>query len=118
MILRAHHLLCIRNFKGRGYSQEFVDNFYKILERLPEERIKIVNSVDVICKKCPHNKRGVCKKKKDSEKNARKLDNSIINAASINLNEEYLYNKLRRLIKNIHVRNFCGDCEWKNYCQN
>lgn len=118
MNIRAHHLLCIRNFKGNGYSKEFVDNFYKVLERLPEERIKIVNSVDVICEKCPHNKKGICKKKKDSEKKARELDGSIINAASINLDEEYSYNKLQKLIRNIHVKDFCKDCEWKDYCQN
>jgi|SRR3989339_1912396 len=118
MNIRAHHLLCIRNFKGRGYSEDFIENFYNVLKKLPKENIKIANYVDVICEKCPHNKKGVCKKKEDSEEKTKGLDDSIINAASISLDNEYSYKELQGLIKNIHVRDYCRDCEWKRYCDN
>ena len=83
-----------------------------------KENIKIANYVDVICEKCPHNKKGVCKKKEDSEEKTKGLDDSIINAASISLDNEYSYKELQGLIKNIHVRDYCRDCEWKRYCDN
>ncbi|MAE42479.1 hypothetical protein CMO93_01800 [Candidatus Woesearchaeota archaeon] len=115
MLLRAHHLLCIRNFKGKGYSPEFVRNYYEVLGRLTKANIKIVNSVDVICEKCPHNK-GVCKKEKDSEMKTRKFDDRLIKTANIDLDEEYLYEDLKELVKHIKARDFCNDCEWKSLC--
>lgn len=115
MILRGHHLLCIRNFKGKGYSEEFIRNFYSVLERLPKEKIKIVNSVDVICGKCPHNK-GICKKEEDSEIKTKQKDDRLIKAANIDLNKKYLYEDLKELVKHIKARDFCDDCEWKDEC--
>lgn len=117
MILRAHHLLCIRNFKGKGYSQEFVDNFYSVIERLHKEKIKIVNSVDAVCEKCPHYKEGMCRKKRDSQEKVTLLDNSVIKAAKINLTNEYSYSELKELVKDIKASRFCKDCEWKVFCK-
>jgi hypothetical protein len=117
MILRGHHLLCIRNFKGKGYSPEFVRNYYKVLERLSKEKIKIVNSVDTICGKCPHNE-GICVKKEDSEIKIRQSDDRLIKAANIDLDKEYLYEDLKEMVKHIKAKDFCGDCEWKGMCTN
>ena len=117
MIIRAHHLLCIRNFKGKGYSQEFIRNFYGVIKRLPKEKIMVTNSVDDLCEKCPHNCKGVCKKKKDSERKTRRMDNRLIMRANIDLNKEYLYDELRRLVKDIKAKDFCIDCEWKEDCK-
>ena len=117
MILRAHHLLCIRNFKGKGYSPEFVDNFYRVIKRLPEEEIRIVDSIDVICEKCPHNSKGICKKKKDSERKTRQMDDRLIKSANIDTGKEYSYSGLRELVKNIKARDFCSNCEWKEDCK-
>ncbi len=117
MILRAHHLLCIRNFKGKGYSQEFIDNFYSIIGRLRKEKIKIVNSVDAVCEKCPHNNEGMCRKKRDSQEKVTLLDNSVIKAAKINLTNEYSYSELKELVNDIKASRFCKDCEWKVFCK-
>jgi len=118
MNIRAHHLLCIRNFKGKGYNKEFIHNFYFVLKKLPREKIKIVNSVDAICEKCPHNDDGVCKKRNDSERKTRRMDNRLIKIAKISLEKEYLYSKLKDLVKNIKAKDFCKDCEWKDFCEN
>tara|TARA_Y100000310_G_scaffold343208_1_gene449796 strand:- start:1620 stop:2012 length:393 start_codon:yes stop_codon:yes gene_type:complete len=115
MLLRGHHLLCIRNFKGKGYSPEFVRNYYEVLERLPKEKIKIVNSVDNICGKCPHNK-GICEKREDSEIKIMQSDDKLIKAANIDLDKEYLYEDLKEMVRHIKARDFCGDCEWKKEC--
>ena len=118
MNIRAHHLLCMRYFQGKGYSKEFIRNFYFVLKKLPGEKIRVVNSVDVICEKCPHNDDSVCKKKKDSERKTRQMDNRLIKTAKISLEKEYLYSKLKDLVKNIKAKDFCKGCEWKKDCNN
>lgn len=117
MRIRAHHLLCIRNFQGKGYNKEFVENLYNTINKLDDERIKIITSVDIICDKCPFNKEGICKRKKDSEKKSKKLDISVINKAGIKTSRLYAYQELQKLTENLHTKNICNDCEWKRYCE-
>jgi hypothetical protein len=116
MRIRAHHLLCARNFSGKGYSPEFVSNFFHVLRKLPDEKIEVINSVDVICNKCPHNKRGKCQKKRDSVKRVKQLDNAVIKTAKIDMNKRYSYQTLKKLVKEVKTKDFCKDCEWKCYC--
>jgi hypothetical protein len=59
--LRPHHLLCIRNFIGKGYSKDFVDNMKSLintLEENPNQKVLIKSGLDDICKKCPENNLG------------------------------------------------------------
>lgn len=44
--LRAHHLLCMRFFEGRGYSEAFVQNMAQVLKA---ERCVITDGADDIC---------------------------------------------------------------------
>ena len=37
--LRAHHILCILQFRGYGYSDEFIKNMQNIMNRLKIEPI-------------------------------------------------------------------------------
>src|SRR3989338_5500080 len=75
MDIRAHHLLCMRSFQGKGYSEEFVDNFYKVIDELKKNPlVKVVNKPDAICEKCPHNKNGCIKKGPKSELRVRKKE--------------------------------------------
>lgn len=50
--LRGHHLLCILNWKGHGYTPEFTRNYDVLVERLINERapIRIIKGPDDICK--------------------------------------------------------------------
>ena len=117
MKLRAHHLLCIRNFNGKGYNPKFIENFYDAINSLNKEPIEIITSVDIICNKCPFNKEGICKRKKDSEKKSKQLDISVINKAGIKTSRLYAYQELQKLTENLHTKNICNDCEWKTYCE-
>jgi hypothetical protein len=48
--LRAHHLLCLLTYVGKGYSAAFVANYDAIAERLGRgEGILIVSGPDDIC---------------------------------------------------------------------
>ncbi|MCJ8140692.1 DUF1284 domain-containing protein [Falsirhodobacter halotolerans] len=48
--LRAHHLLCLLTYVGRGYTPDFVANYDRIAARLAQgEDIVLVDGPDDIC---------------------------------------------------------------------
>lgn len=48
--LRAHHLLCLLTYVGKGYSPAFTGNYDKVAERLTGgEEVLIVDGPDDIC---------------------------------------------------------------------
>lgn len=48
--LRAHHLLCLLTYVGKGYSPAFTANYDKVVGRLGEgEAVLIVSGPDDIC---------------------------------------------------------------------
>ncbi|WP_368187249.1 DUF1284 domain-containing protein [Aestuariibius sp. HNIBRBA575] len=48
--LRAHHLLCILSYIGKGYSPEFVKNYDEIAQKLSAgAQVKLVAGPDDIC---------------------------------------------------------------------
>ncbi|MEI9404299.1 DUF1284 domain-containing protein [Mesorhizobium argentiipisi] len=48
--LRAHHLLCLLTYVGKGYSPAFTANYDKVVKRLGEgEAVMIVSGPDDIC---------------------------------------------------------------------
>lgn len=49
--LRAHHLLCMLTYVGKGYSPAFVENYEAIAARLSAgEEIELVTGPDDICR--------------------------------------------------------------------
>jgi len=117
MKIRAHHLLCIRNFNGKGYNQEFIKNFYDVISTLDKEPIEIITSADLICKKCPHLKGGACKHKEGSERRTEELDIKVIKQAGINKNSFYRYDELKKKVSSMNTITICNDCEWKRLCR-
>ena len=48
--LRAHHLLCMLTYVGKGYSAEFAHNFDGLASRLAAgEEVLLVEGPDAIC---------------------------------------------------------------------
>jgi len=53
--LRAHNLLCIQGFVGKGYSPEFVANMTRVIESLGDEtRVTVIAAPDALCSACPN----------------------------------------------------------------
>ncbi len=54
--IRPHHLLCIQNYIGYGYSEEFTAHMDEICEELKgDPKIVIHKGCDDVCTACPHN---------------------------------------------------------------
>ena len=121
MNIRAHHLLCMRFFRGRGYSKEFVDNFYEVLLHLGRNPIiKIVNHPDIICDKCPHSNHGKCIKKGPYfEDEVKAKDDFIIAQLGLSAGQKMPFKQVSQLVeqKIKSVRKICIECEWLSYCQ-
>jgi len=53
--IRAHNLLCIQGFVGKGYSPEFVANMTAVIAALADEtEVTVVAEPDVLCEACPN----------------------------------------------------------------
>ena len=53
--VRAHNLLCIQGFVGKGYSPEFVANMTRVVAGLaPETEVTVLDEPDVLCAACPN----------------------------------------------------------------
>jgi len=118
--IRAHHLLCMKYFKGKGYSPEFVSNFYKVIKSLENNPIiRITNGVDIICSACPRSKEKRCVEKDSSfEGEMTEKDNKVIRYLGIELNAGIKIKKARNLVdQNLEkLKEICEGCEWLEYC--
>ncbi len=119
MNIRAHHLLCMKYFKGKGYSEDFVSNFYEVIKKLKDNPvIKVVDYPGVICGSCPHNVDDRCVKKPDSEKKVKEKDDRIMKILGVGLNQQIKAADASNLVnlKLDKLKELCKDCEWKKYC--
>ena len=118
--LRPHHLLCIRGFKGSGYSERFVKNFQKVLRRLEQNpTIEVVEGGDEICSACPHFRSQKCLKSESSENKIRELDCRVISRLKLSTGVKMSYREVSNLVRKIpksELPEICGRCEWIKYC--
>ena len=120
LVLRGHHLLCLKGFQGYGYSEEFCKNMSEInsLRKQKDTRIILVNKDDDICKCCPNLKDGLCQNPSQNLK-ITDMDNNVI--SRISQDKEYsaveLFEKADELFKNKKsVEKICFNCNWSEKC--
>ncbi len=116
--LRPHHIMCINNFVGKGYSDEFVENMHTIINALENgAQIIFKNSCDDLCEKCPNRIDTLC----ESESKIISLDINTNRILSIEYNKLYTYISLKQKYSNIikteeDIKSVCGDCCWIDIC--
>ena len=57
LALRAHNLLCLLGFRGRGYDAAFVRSMatvHRVLHADPETEVLVLTAPDVLCAACPN----------------------------------------------------------------
>lgn len=118
--IRAHHLLCMKYFKKKGYSKEFVLNFCEVMKVLKDNPVvRIIDNPDIICGACPHNDNGKCiKKGPNFENEIKEKDNKVMKHLEIKPNTKIKIIKARNLVdhKLEKTREICKECEWLEYC--
>lgn len=120
LVLRGHHLLCLKGFQGYGYSEEFGKNMTEInsLRKEKDTTIMLVNEKDDICKSCPNLKNDLCESSVHNEKIVRMDDNVLSKITKENeYNAVELFKKVDELFPDKKsVENICFDCNWHEKC--
>lgn len=122
--LRAHHLLCMLTYVGRGYSPAFVANYEQIAARLSDgEEIEIVEGPDDICAPLlgdakPAHCLGEGVVKRDvaaRDAVAAFLGGPLPPGTRLTLTSS-LITRLRKTFATGKIRTACSGCEWSGLC--
>lgn len=116
--IRAHHGMCICFFEGKGYSNEFTKHMAETIHKLNEDPLICVSGqTDIICKKCPNNKQGIC----ETADKVAAYDEQVLSRCGIIPDTVIPYSEFKELVyKNIIYagkrEEICGDCQWNSIC--
>lgn len=126
--LRPHHLLCMLTYIGKGYSQNFTENYDAIIEKLnePHSMIEIIKGPDDICAPRLCDKDDSCHHCHDSEI----IQNDMSALSDIQKIKGFeniafghktalspdIIETLRKEFKNGKIRTACIGCPWHDLC--
>ncbi|MBZ9668120.1 DUF1284 domain-containing protein [Mesorhizobium sp. ES1-3] len=121
--LRAHHLLCLLTYVGKGYSPAFTANYDGIAERLSRgEDILLVSGPDDICTPLLGEPEPHCLRDSAAGRDRQAGDDveallarPIRDGVRLDLDAAILL-RLRLAFAAGHVRKACGGCEWSDLC--
>lgn len=118
IIIRPHHLICALLFQGKGYSKEFIDNFYYIIDKIEKGNLmEITYGCDDICSCCPNKIKNKCK----NQKKVTALDKNYIQLLNIQEGEFISWSEVENLIQQkLNLKSFhkiCEDCDWYSVCE-
>ncbi|MBO3759182.1 DUF1284 domain-containing protein [Ciceribacter sp. L1K22] len=121
--LRAHHLLCMLTYVGKGYSPRFVENYETIAQRLSAgEEIEIVEGPDDICRPLlvdaePHclGESVVARDLEAARTISMTLRISVATGSHIRLDADLL-SRLQNGFSGNTLRSACRHCEWSALC--
>lgn len=121
--LRAHHLLCILTYVGKGYSPVFTANLTVIAGRLAEgEEIMIVKGPDDICAPLFDDPASHCHRDSVTERDraaaqaiGKLLARPVLPGNRFVLDQDLL-RQLRKAFSAEDFRTACRGCEWNDFC--
>ena len=121
--LRAHHLLCMLTYVGKGYSPAFVDNYEAIAARLSAgEEIEIVDGPDDICAPLLCGAQPHClgdgvieRDRRAAEAVGVLLAMPVTGGTRLRPSASLLLH-LRRTFAEGDIRAACSGCEWSGLC--
>ena len=119
MNIRPHHILCVQNYVGYGYNEDFTSHMDRITKELVQNpQIIIQEGCDDICNACPHNIDNTC----HSLDKVRRMDSLVNKACDIDYNEIYNWNDLedrarKRIFDTKAFDDICNTCQWYDICK-
>ena len=118
MKIRAHNLLCIQGFVGKGYSPEFVANMTRIVGGLGgTTRVTVVAEPDSLCSACPNLKASGCALHGEgTEKGIVHQDRDVLARLGLVAGETVTWgeilDRIRRSVAPDDLDGICGTCPW------
>ena len=119
MKLRPHHLMCIRNFVGKGYDSAFTARMSEIIDMLKQDPgIELTGGCDDLCSACPHNMDGIC----ESAEKAGRYDRGVTEACGLAAGERKSWTELSGMVDEAvfsagQFERICSDCQWFETCR-
>ena len=120
LILRGHHLLCLKGFQGYGYDDSFTENMtdVNVKRKQPGTAVTLVSSPDDICRSCPNLINNMCENEKQ---NARivNMDNAVLKNfdTSIEHDSVELFDRIDDIFSTKEsVCEICFNCIWHEKC--
>lgn len=121
--LRAHHLLCMLTYVGRGYTPAFVENYDGIVARLSQgEPIVLVDGPDDICAPIQDIASAHCHNESVVERDRLALDAvRALLGTTVELDREFsldapMLTGFREAFGRGQTRAACTGCEWSGLC--
>jgi len=122
--LRAHHLLCVLTYSGKGYSPAFVRNFDSVVRRLDKrEGLELVSGPDTLCAPlcaeegdCAHcHGMSVQERDRRALRDLAPLLGDIASGSRLVL-DAALVARMRCAFAQGAIRGACADCPWHAMC--
>lgn len=121
--LRAHHLLCMLTYVGKGYSPAFVENYEVIAARLSAgEEIELVAGPDDICGPLTADPEAHChgasviERDREAADAVARLMGSPLPPGTRITPTSALIKQLRANFATGEIRTACSGCEWSGLC--
>ena len=118
MRIRAHNLLCIQGYVGKGYSPEFVANMTRVVESLGDDvEVTVVDRPDVLCDACPNLEASGCTLHGEgSEQGIVHQDRDVMHRLGIDAGSAHTWSdimtRIRSNIRPDDLDDICGSCPW------
>ncbi len=118
MKIRAHNLLCIQGFVGKGYSPEFVANMKSIVGGLGgRTEVTVVAEPDSLCSACPNLKTSGCALHGEgTEKGIVKQDKDVLRRLGLSDGQTVTWGgileRIRAQVAPDDLDDICGACPW------
>jgi len=113
IVLRPHHLQCLKYYVGNGYSKSFVENMNNVVNLLKTSHyITLKCELDDVCKTCPNKKDNKC----ITQDKVIRYDRLILEKLNLKENETYDLSTINEIVKNNNLLDVCNDCEWHSLC--
>ena len=120
LVLRGHHLLCLKGFQGYGYDDDFVKNMTHIntIRKENTTTISLADTCDDICKACPKLNGTLCENENQNRKIV-EMDNEVLK--NLDITKEYDAFELFEIVDSIFdtkesVSGICSNCMWHEKC--
>ncbi len=111
--------MCTLGFQGKGYSEDFVENYLRIARDLRETSagdeivLEVAADTDSICEPCPNRREKLC----TSEEKIRKLDRAHAAILGLSPGDRLSWKEAKQKIaRSMTLEAFheaCAPCSWK-----
>lgn len=123
--LRPHHLLCMLNFIGKGYSEAFIKNFDSLMQKMNKGdiTIEIVAGPDDVCTPCLTEADCHCRDDHKHNEDVATLPElrTVQGLETIDFGFRFspttdVIERLRHAFTAHKIRRGCRNCEWFDVC--